>query len=426
MAIVNWLFARHHQGRFLLRIDDTDTERSTAEYEQQIMRDMAWMGLTHDAFERQTARLDLYQKAFEMLKQQGKLYPCYETSAELSLKRKALLGRNAAPIYDRAGLSLSDEKIQQYEAEGRKPHWRFLLEEGVIAWNDLCRGEISFDTKNLSDPILIKENGRPLYTLSSVVDDGTLGITHVIRGADHISNTAIQIQLFQALGYDVPNFAHLPLLSDEQGKGLSKRLGSLSLSQMAEEGMQPHALVCYLSQLGTSHSANGTEKIEQLIKNFDLSYYGRADPCFSTRALKDVNSRVLHHTPFEKIQNWLSQHSLEKANAFFWETIRTNIEELNDLKIWYEICYAEIKPEIAEEDAAYLVQAANILTKIENRADYKSWIKAIVDFSGRKGRSLYMPIRRALSTKSDGPELDSLLIILGHEKAAQRLRGQTI
>ncbi|MEJ1996137.1 MAG: glutamate--tRNA ligase, partial [Limibacillus sp.] len=280
VALINWLYARQNGGAFLLRMDDTDEERSTAEFAEAIERDLTWLGLAWDAFARQSERTERYDLAAQSLKASGRLYPCYETADELSLKRKAQLSAGRPPLYDRAALNLSEEKRRAYEAEGRRPHWRFKLEHAAIDWDDLVRGPQHFEGDKLSDPVLIREDGRPLYTLSSVVDDAELGVTHVLRGEDHVANTAVQVQLFEALGAEVPTFGHLPLLTDAEGKGLSKRLGSLSLEALRAEGLEPMTLNAYLAALGTSEHAEPALDLAELVARFDLSRYGRAAPKF--------------------------------------------------------------------------------------------------------------------------------------------------
>ena len=296
VAVLNWLTARAKAGEFLLRMDDTDRERSTKEFERAILEDLTWLGLDWDDFVRQSARQMRYDAAVERLKSKGRLYPCFETADELDLKRKIQLGRGKPPVYDRAALALSAEEQAALMAEGRQPHWRFKLADQPIEWTDLGRGPVRFEAGHLSDPVLIREDGRPLYTLSSVVDDGEFFITHVIRGEDHVANTAVQIELFQALGYDVPTFAHLPLMVGADGKQLSKRLGSLSLADLRAEGVQPEALTAYLARLGTPTAPDGSDSLDSLTPGFDVSSFGRAAPRFDPKELAQLNANSTEET----------------------------------------------------------------------------------------------------------------------------------
>ena len=324
VALVNWLFARQGGGSFLLRMDDTDAERSTEAFAQGIEEDLTWLGLAWAEFARQSDRTDRYDLAAERLKEAGRLYPCYETPDELSLKRKAQLSAGRPPIYDRAALKLSEADRKALEAEGRRPHWRFKLEHAAIDWQDLVRGPQHFEGDKLSDPVLIREDGRPLYTLSSVVDDAELEVSHVIRGEDHVANTAVQVQLFQALGARVPGFGHLPLLMDAQGKGLSKRLGSLSLEALRGEGLEPITINAYLAALGTPDAPEAALTLEDLAASFDIARYGRAAPKFDPSDLDLLNARILHNMPFEAVAErlpgldagtWAARHLPPAANA---------------------------------------------------------------------------------------------------------------
>ncbi len=419
IALLNWLLAKAAGGQFLLRLDDTDTERSEERFAQAIERDLTWLGLEWDAFARQSDRMDRYDAAVETLKAAGRLYPCYETAEELSLKRKAQLAAGRPPLYDRAALKLDDAARAALEAEGRRPHWRFKLEPDAIEWNDLVRGPQHFEGHNLSDPVLIREDGRPLYTLSSVVDDAELHVTHVLRGEDHVANTAVQIQLFQALGAAVPTFAHLSLLTDAEGKGLSKRLGSLSLESLKATGLEAMTINCYLAALGTPDAAEPTATLEALAAGFDLTRFGRAAPKFDPAELEHLNARLLHVMPFADVAGRLS--GLTEAD---WLAIRPNLTKLADAEDWLAICHGQVEP-VLGDDEGFLADAAERLPPEPwNAETWGHWTAAVKAATGRKGKGLFLPLRLALTGREHGPELKSLLPLIGHDKAARRLRGE--
>ncbi|HYI70324.1 MAG TPA: glutamate--tRNA ligase [Skermanella sp.] len=424
LALINWLFARSNGGSFLLRLDDTDLERSTAEFAAGIERDLGWLGLDWDRFARQSDRLDRYHLAMEALKRSGRLYPCYETAEELSLKRKSLLGRSLPPIYDRSALKLSDEDRARLEAEGRKPHWRFLLRHDPVEWDDLVRGPQHFHGRDLSDPVLIREDGRILYTLSSIVDDIELGITHVIRGEDHVANTAVQIQLWQALDGPVPTFAHLPLLSDATGAALSKRLGSIGISHLRdEEGVEPMAINSLLAKLGTSDAIEARLTLSELVAEFDMAKVSRGAPKFDPEELKRLNARVLHATPFEAIAVRLAAKGYAGVDEVFWNAVRANLSRLDDIAEWWHVAREPIQPVI--EDAEFAAAAASLLPPEPwDDTTWGAWTNAVKAATGRKGKALFMPLRQALTGLDHGPELKNLLPLIGRERASARLAGQ--
>jgi glutamyl-tRNA synthetase len=424
LALINWLFARSQGGSFLLRLDDTDIERSTAEFAAGIERDLGWLGLDWDRFARQSDRLDRYHLAMEALKRSGRLYPCYETAEELSLKRKSLLGRSLPPIYDRSALKLSDEDRARLEAEGRKPHWRFLLRHDPVEWDDLVRGPQHFHGRDLSDPVLIREDGRILYTLSSIVDDIELGITHVIRGEDHVANTAVQIQLWQALDGPVPTFAHLPLLSDATGAALSKRLGSIGISHLRdEEGVEPMAINSLLAKLGTSDAIEARLTLSELVAEFDMAKVSRGAPKFDPEELKRLNARVLHATPFEAIAVRLAAKGYAGVDEVFWNAVRANLSRLDDIAEWWHVAREPIQPVI--EDPEFAAAAASLLPPEPwDDTTWGAWTNAVKTATGRKGKALFMPLRQALTGLDHGPELKNLLPLIGRERASARLAGQ--
>lgn len=425
-AVLIWLFCQKNDGHFLLRLDDTDEARSTEEYAQAAKDDLAWLGLTWDALDKQSDHLDEYQVAMDRLIASGQVYPCYETAEELSLKRKSLLGRGLPPIYDRGSLNLTADQIKAYEDEGRKPHYRFKLIHEPIEWHDHVRGPQHFHAKDLSDPVLIREDGRPLYTISSVVDDIRHDITHIVRGEDHVANTAIQIQLIQALGGNVPEFAHLPLIADKDGKGLSKRLGSLSIQELRDiEHYEPISIMNYLAKLGTSDAIESHHEMAALIENFAFDKISRSTPKFNPEELKRINAKTVHHMSYDAAKAGLDKLGLTEIDAVFWDRIKANLDHLPDAKTWWDMARAPLTPIIADEDQSFTAEIADLLPQGEfNEHTWGEWLDKIKASSDRKGKKLFMPIRLALTAQEHGPELKNLLPLLGHAKTIQRLKGE--
>ena len=420
-ALVTWLFAKKHKGHFLLRIDDTDLERSKIEYEEAIEASLIWLGMPWDEKTNQKNRMSHYQVHIDKLKADGRLYPCYETAEELSLKRKTQLSRGQPPIYDRAALSLTDEKKRAYEAEGRKPHWRFKLENKPIVWDDLIRGRVEFDGGNLSDPVLIREDGSPLYHLCSVIDDVDFDITHIVRGEDHVSNTASHIQMFEALGAKPPLFAHLPLISDKEGEKLSKRLGALSIVELRDnEGLEPMAINSLLARLGTSDPIDGYTSLEPLIESFDFSKFSRGTPKFDPDEILRLNAKIIHQTPFEKVNVRLAQMGLAELDEDFWLSVRANLTKISDIHEWWTVANGPVQPVI--EDPVFIQEAAALLPPAPWTLNtWNEWVNAVKEKTGRKGKQLFMPLRQALTGMDHGPELAHMLVLIGPEKAKQRL-----
>ena len=422
-ALVNWLFARRHGGRMLLRLDDTDRARSTEGFARAIEADLRWLGLNWDELARQSDRLARYATAAAALRAAGRLYPCYETEEELGLRRLRAAGGGPQP-YDRAALRLDEAGRRALEAQGRRPHWRFLLEAGEVAWTDGIRGPVSFEGALLSDPVLLRADGSPTYTLASVVDDIDFAITHVIRGEDHVANTAVQIQLFRALGAAVaPAFVHFPLLTDAGGHNLSKRLGSLSVSVLRdEEGLEPMAINALLARLGTSDPVEPVASLDALVAGFDLSRFGRASPKLDVEELRRLNAPLVHAMPFEAAAPRLAALGLGGIDAAFWEAIRANLSRLADARDWWTICREALAPAGDERD--FLAAAADLLPPEPwDARSWGTWTAAVSAASGRKGRALFMPLRLALTGREHGPELKTLLPILGRARAEARLRG---
>jgi len=423
--LLNWLYAKKHGAQFMLRFDDTDVERSKEEYADQIKKDMAWLGLDYDDVAKQSERLDLYKAAAEKLKTSGRLYPCYETKNELDFKRKRQLSQGRPPVYDRAALRLSADEVAAFEAEGRVPHWRFKLEDATITWCDAAHSDMTFEAKHFSDPILIRENGAPVYTLSGVVDDLDLGITHVVRGDDHISNTAIQIQLMEALGGKGSDFvfAHLPLLTGSKGEGLSKRLGSLSLMDLRAQNYEPMALINYLGNLGNPEESDVALNLDGFVTGFDLSKFGKSAPKFSEEDLQRANGKFLQIVPFSQIKPRLDELGFTKTTPEFWQTIQGNLTLLTDVKDYESVCFEEISPKIEEVD--FVSQAKSSLPQgAWDEETWKAWTTHLKEETGRKGKALFMPLRQALTGEDHGPEMKKLLPFIGYEKALKRLSGQ--
>lgn len=418
-ALHNWLFARRHGGRFLLRIDDTDRERSQEAFVESIRADLAWMGMAPDEETRQSARFDRYEARFEALRASGHVYPAYETQQELELKRKVLLGRGLPPVYDRAALGLTDADRAAYEAEGRTPHWRFRLDHGApIEWDDLVRGHQRFDPATMSDPVVRRADGSWLYLLPSVIDDIDLGITHVVRGEDHVSNTATQLQMFAALGAPMPAFAHEALLTGSEGK-LSKRLGSLGVEHFREVGIESQALVALLARIGTSDSVEPFVDAAPLIESFDFARFGRAPARFDETELAALNARILHQLPFARVADRLP----EGMGLEGWEAIRPNLSTLAEAADWWRIVEGPVDAAApAAEDRDYLAAAAEAAATIDWSADpWHGLTNALKESTGRKGRALFLPLRVALTGREHGPDMAALLPLIGRDRAIQRL-----
>ena len=413
-ALHNYLFAKKNGGTFLLRIDDTDRERSTAEFDQAIRDDLAWLGLKPDKIVRQSERFDLYEREFERLKAAGRVYPCYETAEELELRRKVLLGRGLPPVYERKP---ADAPVP----EGRAPHWRFRLDYGSpIAWNDLIRGDQKFDPKLLSDPIIRREDGSWLYLLPSVIDDVNLGITHVVRGEDHVSNSAAQIQMFEALGAKSPQFAHEALLVAAEGK-LSKRLGSYGAEHLREEGIEPMALLDVLARIGTSQPVEPTASLDELAREFDFSTFGRAPAHFDPHEVELVNAKLLHRASYAEVASAIS---LDISKEGF-DLLRGNITRLSDLEGWLAVLRGDIEPPDLAHDERLLVKDA---TAVAERLDWdaepwKALTTQLMESSGKKGRELFHPLRLALTGRDSGPEMAGLLRAMGKSRAIARLEA---
>lgn len=408
-AVVNYLFARKMGGSFLLRIDDTDAERSRKDYEDAILEDFRWLGLQWDELARQSDRFPRYAEATERLKASGRLYACYETPEELEIHRKQLAARNLPPVYNRTTRKAVPE-------EGRTPHWRFALEPRDSLWDDLVRGPTRINAATMSDPVLIRADGVPVYTLASVVDDGELGITHVIRGEDHVSNTAVQVQLFEALGFSVPIFAHLALLKTKEGE-LSKRVGGSDIRGLREAGILPMAVVSYLARLGTSDPVEPFADMQPIIESFAWKSFGRAPANYDAGELQKLGEKLLHHLPYDAVRE-----ALPGVDENLWLSLRGNIAQLSDIALWQEILRAPRACEMSQDDRAFARNAAQHLPPEPWGADaYDQWMAALKPTTDRKGKALFLPLRLALTGMDHGPELKTLLPLLGRAETVKRL-----
>lgn len=415
-ALHNWMLAKKAGGRFLLRIDDTDRERSKKEYVEAIRADLAWLGLEPEAEARQSERFPLYQMQLEYLQSEGRLYRCYETAQELELKRKVLLGRGLPPIYDRAGLALTDAEHRDFAARGIAPHWRFKLDHSApIEWEDGIRGHQHFDPAQLSDPVVRRADGSWLYMLPSAIDDIEMGVTDVLRGEDHVSNTALQIQMFTALGARPPRFAHEALLVGSEGK-LSKRLGSLGADAFRERGIEPAALVALLARLGTSQPVEPIADRAALVASFDLSTFGRAPARFDEAELERVNAGIVHQLTFAEVQHRLPAGMGEEG----WLAIRPNLAHLGEAAEWWQVVTGPIEAaEFSDEDRAFLAEAARLLAWGED--PWPALTNALKEATGRKGKPLFHPLRLALTGRDSGPDMKALLPLIGEAEARARL-----
>ncbi len=421
-ALINQLFARKTGGRFVLRIDDTDVDRSKPEYEAAIEEDLAWLGFRIDAKIRQSERFDRYDAAVAALKADGLLYACYETEEELTRKRELQRKAGRPPVYDRAALTLTDEEKAKLEAEGRKPHWRFKLSGGRADWTDLVRGETSIDTASISDPILVRADGSYLYTLPSCVDDVEMGVTHVVRGEDHVTNSGAQIEIFRALGGEPPAFAHTSLLIGADGDKLSKRLGSLAIKDFRARGLEPMALVSQLAKIGTSDPVEARADMDALAEAFDFSKFGRAPARFDEADLSRLGAALLHDAPFEAVADRLAALGVG-GGAAFWEVARENVETLADAQAWWRLVEGPVAPVI--EDSDFASAAAELVP--DGPYDGDSWsafTTAVKERTGAKGKNLFKPLRLALTGQGHGPDMARLFALIGPEKARARLRGE--
>lgn len=418
-AVLNWLIARKAGGTFVLRIDDTDAGRSEERYVDAIRRDLEWLGLSWDRVERQSARMERYGTALERLKAAGRAYACYETPLELELKRKTQLAMGRPPVYDRAALALSEAERAGLAAE-RTPHWRFLLERAPIAWDDLIRGPEIVDAASISDPVLLRADGQLLYTLASVVDDWDMGITHVVRGADHVTNTGAQIQIFRALGAEPPAFAHHSLLTGPGGEGLSKRLGSLSLGSLREAGVEPMALLAMMGRLGSSQPVEVMTTPEALVEAFDIGTFGRAPTRFDPDELSLHSAKTVRALPLEKVAMRLGEMGVpEDRQAAFWAAVAPNLDWLGEAADWWALCRDGAAAVVAPEDAGMTETALALLPPHPwGETAWADWTAAVKGATGRKGKALFLPLRRLLTGRDRGPDMAAFMPLLAPPRLA--------
>ena len=413
-ALMNYLIAQKSGGTFVLRLDDTDPERSTQEYADAIKQDLQWLGLNWDRVEKQSTRLDRYNAAADELRASGRLYECFETPTELDLKRKKLLNMGKPPVYDRAALELSDAEKDALRKERGAGHWRFKLDRERIEFTDGILGDLSIDTASVSDPVLIRGDGQFLYTLASVCDDIDYGITYVVRGSDHVTNTATQIQIIRALGGAVPDFAHHSLLTGPQGEALSKRLGTLALRDLRAQGVQPMALLSHMARIGSSDPVELRTQMPELIEGFELSHFGAAPTKFDVADLLPLTAHYNQSLPFADVSGVISEMGVPADMAEgFWDVARENITVLADLADWWKLCRDGATPVIDAEDKEFVAQALAMLpAQPWDNATWGAWTKAVKEQTGRKGRGLFMPLRKALTGMDHGPDMSRLLPLL--------------
>ncbi|MEM7056773.1 MAG: glutamate--tRNA ligase [Pseudomonadota bacterium] len=410
-AVLNWLVTAKAGGTFILRIDDTDRERSKQEFTDQIKRDLEWLGLTWDREEHQSARFDRYNQVADELRATGRLYDCYETPLELDLKRKKQLNAGKPPVYDRAALALTDAEKAALKAE-RDPHWRFKLDHREVEFTDLIRGRQKIDAASLSDPVLFRADGQLLYTLASVVDDADMSVTHVVRGADHVTNSGAQIQIFEALGADAPKMAHHSLLTDADGGPLSKRLGNLALKDLREAGVEAEALVSFMARLGANLPIEVITDRQALIDAFDIGQFGMSPTKFDADILNDHSAKTLRALPFDAVATRLDDLNVPDAETF-WATIGPNLDRMDQVPGWLDLLANGTAPKIEAEDTDFVAQAMGMLPPQPWDGDtWGAWTSSVKEATGRKGRGLFQPLRRALTGMDHGPDMGSLMPML--------------
>ena len=416
-ALFNYLIAKKNGGKFILRIDDTDVQRSSQVFEDAIKRDLEWLGLEWDRIEKQSLRFERYHDCLETLKKDQRLYPCYETTQILELKRKKLLNMGKPPVYDRSALTLSSDQVQKFSSEGRDPHWRFLLDHQKVTWDDEIAGNISVDLASVSDPVFVKEDGQFLYTIASVCDDIDFGITHVIRGSDHITNTATQIQLLETLGSIVPFYGHHSLLTGLDGDNLSKRFGSLAIHELRSSGIEPMALISMLSALGSSKPIRIIHSLDEIFSDFNLDTFSSAPTKFDPELLTSISMKVLNSLPIEDIISDLEVLRIPvEKRTLFWEAIKENIRTREEIKEVWDLCVNGIKGIVSDEDKEFVGTAFKLLPALPfNQETWKSWTKEVSKNTGRKGKNLFIPLRSALTGKSAGPDMSKLMPLLQKE-----------
>ena len=419
-ALINWLYARTHNGKFILRIDDTDQERSKDEYISKIKYDLEWLGIDYDDTFNQSSRFERYREQFEKLKADGRIYPCYETPEELERKRKLQMASGGKQVYDRSSLSLTDEEKRAYEDDGRKPHWRFLLQTERLKWNDLLKGELDIDLTSLSDPVLFREDGVPLYTFSSAVDDIDYNITNVIRGDDHTSNTAVQIEIINAIDKNKITFAHHALLKASSGDKLSKRDNVISIDSFRKSNLEPLAILSLLATIGTSQSIELKDSLNQIISEFKIETISTSPGRIEIDVLNALNKKQVQKLNFDDVSERLKNID-EKIDEKFWNTIRSNLETVEGIKQWSDIVFDSKL--IEAEDKEYIKSAIELIPDDPwDENTWELWTSAIKEKTGRKGKELFLPLREAFTGMKHGPEMKLLIQLIGREKILERVK----
>ncbi|AFB31910.1 MULTISPECIES: glutamate--tRNA ligase [spotted fever group] len=421
-ALLNWLYAKKHNGQFILRFDDTDLERSKQEYKDAIEEDLKFLNINWDQTFNQLSRLSRYDEIKNLLLDKKRLYACYETPEELELKRKFQLSKGLPPIYDRASLNLTEEQAKKYIEQGRKPHYRFLVNHEPINWHDMIKGEVKYDGKALSDPIVIRADGSMTYMLCSVIDDIDYDITHIIRGEDHVSNTAIQIQMFEALNTTPPTFGHLSLIINKDEK-ISKRVGGFEIATLRKEvGIEAMAIASFFSLLGSSAQILPYKSMEKLANQFEISSFSKSPTIYQPEDLERLNHKLLISLDFDTVKERLKEINAEYIDENFWLSVSPNLQKLRDVKDWWEICHQTPNVENLNLDKEYLKQAAELLPKGEITKDsWSIWTKEITNITGRKGKELFLPLRLALTARESGPEITGVLPLIDREEIIKRL-----
>jgi glutamyl-tRNA synthetase len=421
-AIINYLFALKNSGKFLLRFDDTDLKRTKSEYKSGILEDLKWLGIEYELLISQNDNLDIYKKAAKQLLDEGKLYECFETDDELKFQRKAQIASGMRPLYDRSALNLTDEQKENYKKQGIKPYYRFLIDENEVKWQDGIKGEIKFSGRHFSDPVLIRADGSPTYTFCSVIDDINFSITDIIRGEDHITNTAIQIKIFEAFNAKIPNFSHLSLIKANEGK-ISKRIGGFDIKSLREENIEPMSLINLLSQIGTSNNIEIYQNIAELITDFDLSKFSKSATNYNIDEVLNLNEKIIQKSNFSYIKKRLLENNQKfNINEDFWLKIRANINNLSEIESWWSICNNEIRHHNDQNDHDFLKKAADLLPENLNSDDaWSKWLENIKKSSDRKGKNLFMPLRKAITGLEYGPELKYIITLIDRNEIIARL-----
>jgi glutamyl-tRNA synthetase len=421
-ALINYLLAKNLMGKFILRIDDTDKERSRQEFKDKIIEDLTWLGLKWDDIFHQSSRMDIYEAAKDQLIKSGRLYPCYETQAELEIKRKLQLSSGRPPIYDRAALKLSEDEKKKFELDGRKPHYRFLIEHKPIIWNDMVKGRLKYEGKHMSDPILVREDTSMTYMICSTVDDAEYNISHVIRGEDHVSNTAIQMQLFEAMGFEKPEFGHLSLVKSTEDK-ISKRKGGFEVANLRDKmSIEPMAINSFFASIGTSSPVTYQNNMQNLVDDFDIHKFSKSPTTYMPEELTRLNHKMVSVMNYGEIKPHLSELGADYITESFWLAVRGNVDNAADALAWWKIC-SEMPEKSDEIDSAFAKSALELLPKGEIDAQsWKSWTSSIKESTGLSGKNLFMPLRLILTGLGSGPEMGTLLPLIGRDAVIERLK----